>query len=97
MSGSPDKAVYAKANELSATLITNDQGFADIRHYPPSSSKGIIILKILPDLQSVQAVHKVLNRLLINEFIIPPKKRVLLFKCVFCFMINVMDIYDLSR
>lgn len=67
MAGSPDEAVYAKANELRATLITNDHGFADIRQYPPSSSKGIIVLKILPDPESVQAVHNVLNRLLINE------------------------------
>lgn len=67
MAGSPDDIVYEKANELGATLITNDQGFADIRQYPPSLSNGIIILKILPDPKSVQAVHDVLDRLLINE------------------------------
>ena len=35
MIGSDDPAVYRKAQELNAVLLTNDHGFGDVRLYPP--------------------------------------------------------------
>lgn len=65
--GAKDPEVFRKAQELDAVLITNDQGFGDIRAYPPSSHRGIIVLKMDPDPRKVQAVHRVLRELLKRE------------------------------
>jgi hypothetical protein len=51
MTGASDGEVFRKAQQLQATLVTNDQGFGDIRAYPPSSHHGIIVLKMEPDPQ----------------------------------------------
>jgi predicted nuclease of predicted toxin-antitoxin system len=67
MTGASDGEVFRKAQQLQATLVTNDQGFGDIRAYPPSSHHGIIVLKMEPDPQQVQAVHRVLRELLRRE------------------------------
>ncbi len=63
--GDPD--VFAKARQLQAVLVTNDQGFGDVRAYPPSSHYGVIVLKMEPDPQKAQAVHRVLRELLKRE------------------------------
>jgi hypothetical protein len=43
-------------------LLTNDRGFADIRHYPPGSNAGIIVLRMAAETES--KVHGVLLRML---------------------------------
>ena len=67
MIGSDDPAVYRKAQELNAVLLTNDHGFGDVRLYPPSSHKGVIVLKIEPDPNKVGYVHAILKDLLVRE------------------------------
>lgn len=62
----PDPLVLAKAQELKRVLLTNDQGFGDVRAYPPSRYCGIIVLK-LKDYQSTPDVHAVLQDLLNRE------------------------------
>jgi len=41
MTGASDGEIFQKAQQLQATLVTNDQGFGDVRTYPPSSHHGI--------------------------------------------------------
>ncbi len=65
--GAKDPVVFQKARELEAVLITNDQGFGDIRNYPPTSHTGIIVLKMTPDPEQIAGVHKVLEQLLETE------------------------------
>jgi predicted nuclease of predicted toxin-antitoxin system len=67
MAGANDPEVWRKAQELGAVLITNDQGFGDVRVYPPSLHHGMIVLKMQPDPVKVQAVHEVLSKLLTEE------------------------------
>jgi predicted nuclease of predicted toxin-antitoxin system len=42
MIGAGDPEVFRKAQQLQAVLVTNDQGFGDVRVYPPSSHQGVI-------------------------------------------------------
>ncbi len=67
MTGASDPEIYDKAQELNAVLITNDQGFSDIRKYPPSTHSGMIVLKMSPHPLVVQEVHKVLEVLFERE------------------------------
>ncbi len=67
LTGAKDPEIFHQAQELSAVLVTNDQDFGDIRAYPPSSHQGVIVLKMDPDPQKVQAVHRVLKQLLERE------------------------------
>lgn len=67
MAGAIDREIYEKAQQLKSPLITNDQGFLDIRQYPPSSHYGIIVLKMLPDPAYIIQTHKVLNTLFSRE------------------------------
>lgn len=81
MAGASDAAVYRQAQENEAVLVTTDQGFGDVRTYPPSERHGIIVLKIRPDPVSVQSVHRMLEQLLAAEdafektlFVVDPHK-----------------------
>jgi len=67
LTGSDDLTIFRKAQELKAVLVTNDRGFGDVRVYPPSSHHGVILLKMEPDPQKVEAVHRVLRELLRRE------------------------------
>ena len=67
MIGAEDTDVFTKAQELQATLVTNDQGFGDVRTYPPSTHHGVIVLKVEPDPMKVEAVHKILRELVNRE------------------------------
>lgn len=62
MAGASDAAVYQRAKEDEAVLVTTDQGFGDVRTYSPSEHHGIIVLKMRPDPVSVQAVHRMLKQ-----------------------------------
>lgn len=62
----PDPVIFAKAQELGRVLLTNDQGFADIRAYPPSTHCGIVVLK-LTGYNATPQVHAVLQDLLSQE------------------------------
>ena len=81
MAGASDTAVYQRAQENEAVLVTTDQGFGDVRTYPPSEHHGIIVLKMSPDPVHVRAVHRMLEELLAAEeayektlFIVDPHK-----------------------
>lgn len=67
LSGASDQIIYSKAQELERILITNDQGFGDIRKYPPSRHFGIIVLKVAPEPHSIHKIHNVLRNLLDSE------------------------------
>lgn len=67
MMGAPDPDIYREAQKPDAVLVTNDKGFGNVRKYPPSAHSGIIVLKMLPDPQAVEEVHKVLGVLLRHE------------------------------
>ena len=67
MSGADDHTVFRKAQEMGAVLVTNDKGFGDVRDFPPSSHHGVIVLRVLPKPEAVQAIHRVLTGLLEME------------------------------
>jgi len=67
LKGASDRIVYTKAQQLKRILLTNDQGFGDIRKYPLSKHFGIIVLKHSPDPSAVNKVHAVLESLLNKE------------------------------
>jgi predicted nuclease of predicted toxin-antitoxin system len=48
LSGADDSVVRAFASESSRILITLDADFANVLRYPPSSSPGVIRLRIHP-------------------------------------------------
>ena len=64
MNGVSDPVVFRKAQEMGAVLVTNDKGFGDVRDFPPSSHHGVIVLRMLPKPEAVQAVHRVLRGLI---------------------------------
>ena len=47
--GVTDRQVISCARERNLCLVTGDQGFADIRNYPPSERSGIVALHICRD------------------------------------------------
>ena len=67
MAGASDAAVFQKAQENEAVLVTTDRGFGDVRAYPPSSHRGIIVLKVTTEPEQIQAVHRTLRHLLETE------------------------------
>ena len=67
MAGAPDAVVYQRAQEEGAVVVTTDQGFGDVRTYPPSVHHGMIVLKMAPEPKHVQAVHHMLRHLLSAE------------------------------
>ena len=67
MAGASDAAVFRKAQENEAVLVTTDRGFGDVRAYPPSSHRGIIVLKVTTEPEQIQAVHRTLRHLLETE------------------------------
>ena len=46
LSGSPDPTVFEEAKCRSATLITKDLDFADIRQFPLGAHSGIIVVRM---------------------------------------------------
>lgn len=67
LAGAPDAQVFQRAQRTESVLVTTDQGFGDVRTYPPSSHYGVILLKVAPDLKQIQAVHHTLRQLLKTE------------------------------
>ena len=67
MAGASDATVFQKAQENEAVLVTTDRGFGDVRAYPPSSHRGIIVLKVTTEPEQIQAVHRTLRHLLETE------------------------------
>lgn len=65
--GAKDREIFLEAQRREAVLVTNDRGFGDVRLYPPSSHFGIIVLKMEPDPEKVEAVHRVLKHMLQRE------------------------------
>lgn len=48
LSGEPDRVVFAKAQELDATLLTADLGFGNPHQYSPGTHSGMVIFRF-PD------------------------------------------------
>lgn len=67
MAGASDAEVYRQAQENDAVLVTTDRGFGDVRAYPPSSHRGIIVLKVTTEPEQIQPVHRTLRHLLERE------------------------------
>ena len=57
-----DSTLLAKAVELNRVFLTRDLDLADLRHYPPPLTSGIIVLRIKPS--TVDQVHSVLVKFL---------------------------------
>jgi len=55
----PDEEVLKLAFELDAVLVTNDTGFGNVLTYPPSTHKGVILLRLTKRTEAY--VHKVLR------------------------------------
>lgn len=66
LKGASDKDVFRLAQETGKILVTNDRGFGDVRKYPPSSHKGVIVIKA-HDLKSLLNCHRTLESLLATE------------------------------
>lgn len=60
--GKPDEAIAARAVAEARAVITLDQDFQDIRHYPPGDFAGLVVLQLRK--QSRDYVLGVLKRLL---------------------------------
>ena len=58
--GATDTFLYERCQTETRILITLDEGFADIRTYPPAESSGLIVLR--PANQSREAVLRLLAR-----------------------------------
>jgi len=56
LAGESDAAIWEAAQRESRFLITMDLDFADIRHFPPGTHEGILVLR-LSRLQAVLAQH----------------------------------------
>jgi predicted nuclease of predicted toxin-antitoxin system len=65
--GAPDDEVFQVAQDRRMVLVTTDKGFGDVRVYPPSSHHGILVLKVTPDPEQIQSVHRTLSTLLESE------------------------------
>ena len=63
MAGASDPAVFQKAQENEAVLVTTDRGSGDVRTYSPSSHRGIIVLKVATEPEQIHAVHRTLQHL----------------------------------
>jgi len=46
LGGTPDETLVQAAGAEGRILVTLDTGFADIRRYPPSESRGLIVLRL---------------------------------------------------
>ena len=58
----PDEDLLGFAVSEERILVSIDMDFSNVRHYVPTESRGIIILKIRPSV--IQQVHDVLKRFL---------------------------------
>ena len=57
-----DSTLLAKAVELDRVFLTRDLDLADLRHYPPALTSGIIVLRMKP--VTADHVHSVLVKFL---------------------------------
>jgi predicted nuclease of predicted toxin-antitoxin system len=64
MSGWKDGVLWKKIQSEGRFLITADKGFADIRHYPPGSHSGIILLR--PDQDGIRPIIELIIKVLQN-------------------------------
>lgn len=62
--GEADEVLLRQAVAQERVLVTNDLDFSNIRRYPPTEHRGIIVLKIRP--RTLHEVHLVLKQLLEN-------------------------------
>ena len=62
MEGAADPVVHAVCRYENRVLVTFDLDFADIRAYPPSKSRGLIVLR--PPTQSAAAVSSLVHNLI---------------------------------
>lgn len=62
MGGSDDAPLWEAVQEKGQVLITADKGFGDIRHHPPGSHHGVILLR--PDEDGIRPLLELVDRLL---------------------------------
>lgn len=61
--GQPDERVFSEAQRREAVLITADLDFTDIRRFPPSRHRGVVLVR-LPSVLSVARVLETVARAL---------------------------------
>ena len=66
--GTKDSDLWPMVQAEGAFFITTDKGFADLRHYPPGSHAGVLLLR--PDTESALAYRELLAALLTTHQLI---------------------------
>ena len=62
LDGQPDPVVVTAATGAGRMLVTLDRGIGDLRHYPPGSQAGVLVLR--PTSQDPASVLDLVDRLL---------------------------------
>lgn len=65
MGGWKDHALWQAIQSEQRFLVTADKGFADIRHYPPGTHAGILLLR--PDEDGIRPLIALLEHLLASQ------------------------------
>lgn len=62
LAGQLDEIIFARCQQEHQILLTMDRGFGDIRHYPPGTHAGIIVLR--PVKQDREAFLELMDQVL---------------------------------
>ena len=62
MGGAKDQSLWLTVQEEKRFLVTADKGFGDIRHYPPGSHAGVLLLR--PSQAGIRPILELLGRTL---------------------------------
>jgi predicted nuclease of predicted toxin-antitoxin system len=65
MTGWKDPQLWERIQAEERFLITADKGFADIRHHPPGTHHGVMLLR--PDIDGIRPLVELL-RLVLNQY-----------------------------
>ena len=61
--GQDDGAIFHFAQEHQAVLITGDMGFGNIRHFPPGTHLGIVVVRYPNEVPARTVVHDLMAAL----------------------------------
>ena len=69
LASAPDEAIFARARDSGAAIVTRDLDFADIRLYPPEQYAGIVVIRVSDDLQAAEIVRVAISFFQTSTFI----------------------------
>lgn len=61
--GQPDERVFREAQDRDAILITRDLGFTNVLRFPPTTHKGLIIVRLPNTVSTARLIEQVLEGL----------------------------------